>query len=683
MKISFLKAGLIAGLLMSMSPKEVLSQVHGGDQGPVIAQEFERDPNEQEIIRQMQIELRRLMQISLDTVEPASLSTPDYDVVKKVLQVKMSQSIVQYFEQLEIINKEITRTFSELIALKNYADTHEMDQNGPLHGEYLKDLKLKIPELHKKVNAAYTKAIKDLTTLSGAQHIAVRKNKNQFKDEVSYMNGLFGLCETRLCVKSLSAEIMNWNLFATNFNNRVDFINFNEGKVTTTENVRTSPFITRSLLDASSRMLNLGLESNKDYTVPGMMARYMTGVVKVPAAVATALIAAPVYMVEKPARLLKSMMSKTMKLELALKKQETYTADQIKKSLYAQVDEISKNKNSAIYYSETNKADTIRNVILKTHDNAVKDFKVQALSEFSNAELMDYITKEILTFEILMTKLTPERLLKLESELSAEQRETVLIQLAAKNPAEITKLSIDQMIKLLERKDIQIASYLPHIEKELSVLIKRSAIIAKKYQDHIDRPVNTPSSEFYTSLNESDDGNISIFQPKMYGSNAKLVPLNSSSSGSGSCALFGYFDGGIIVTASGDHSQTAKVGSNGFETYVNYASNSYNRAIDTLICFTQTAKISERYERIVKNLDGTSMIVKPVFASISNTTMKFSSASSGNSICALYGFSQSVGSPGVSGDESLTFVYKGKKSFTTKAYSSNSYNRGIDTITCR
>ena len=683
MKISFLKAGLIAGLMMSMSPKDVLSQTNSNPGGTVIAQEFERDPNEQEIIRQMQAELRRLMQISLDTVEPASLSTPDYDVVKKVLQLKMSESIVQYFEQLEIINKEITKTFSELIALKNYADTHEMDDNGPLHGEYLKDLKLKIPALHKKVNVAYSKAIKDLTTLSGTQHIAVRKRKNQFKDEVYNTNGLFGLCETRLCVKSLSAEVMNWNIFAANFNNSVDFINFNEGKITTSENVRTSPFITRSLLDASSRMLNLGLETNRDYTVPGMMARYMSGAVKVPAAVATALIAAPVYMVEKPARLLKGMMTKTMKLELALKKQDTYTADQIKKSLYAQVDEISKYKNSAIYYSETDKTEIIRNVILRTHDNAFKNFKVQALGEFSNAELLDYISKEILTFDILMAKLTPERLLKLEAELSPEQREAVLIQLAVRNPADIKKLSIEQMIKLLERENIQIGSYMAHIEKEISILIKRSAIIAKKYKEYNDRPVPAPSSEFYTSMNESDDGNISIFQPKMYGSNAKLIPLNSTSSGNGACALFGFFDGGVILTASGDHAQTARVGVNGFESYINYASNSYNRAADTLMCFTPNEKISKRYERIVKNLDGTTMIVKPTFASINNTTMKFSSDSSSNSICALYGFSQGVGAPGVSGDESLTLIYRGKTSLGARAYASNSYNRAIDTITCR
>lgn len=736
---SFIHAGLVASLLFSMTPNELLAQSRV--ETPTIAQEFERDPNEDQIIRRMQEQLNRLMQMNLEDIEPAELSIPDYDVVKKLLKRKMSDSILQYFENLELINKEITKTFSELIALKKFADQNEMDPDGPLHGEYIRDLKLKIPALNTKINGIYSKAIKDLSTMSGTQEIAVTKKNNQFKQRLDSRSGLMGLCSTRLCVNAIAAEVSNWHLFTSNFNRKVDFVNFNGGMITTRDNVRTSAFVTHSILDASRRMLDLRLKTNKEYTVPGIVAHHMSSAVKVPAAIATAIIAAPVYLIEKPAQLLKGMTSTKLKLELALKDIETYKDSQIRNSLKAMVAEIAKGKDSAIYYAEDKKAETIRQVVLNLQETILRTYKVNALDEFTNEELLSMVEKKILTFDILLQKLSSERLVKLTTELSPEQTEQILIQRAVENPEKIKELSLDQMITLLERSDIQLSRYVLHIEKEISTLvkrsdiiakkfntyrldlpiqnpqaiqelsldemiaflerndvqigpylsfiekelttlIKRSSVIAKKYKDHQTRPTPNPTSEFYDGIAEGDGGNIVILNPKMYGSSG-LVPLSSQSYAGGVCALFGYHHGGGIIETSGDHRQTAKVGVNGLEQYMNYGSSYVNAGIVQISCFRDdVVKVSTNYERIVKNLDGTSIIYKPVYKVV-NRNLDFSQLSDSKEVCRLYGFREAVGTPASSGDLRTTLIYKNAKNISPRVYGSSYMNAKIDTISCR
>jgi len=363
------------------------------------------------------------------------------------------------------------------------------------------------------------------------------------------------------------------------------------------------------------------------------------------------------------------------------------------------------------------------------------------LDEFTNEELLSMVEKNILTFDILLQKLSSERLVKLTSELSPEQTEQILIQRAVENPEKIKELSLEQMITLLERSDIQLSRYILHIEKEISTLvkrseiiarkvstyrldlplqnpqaiqelsldemiaflerndvqigpylsfiekeistlIKRSSVIAKKYKDHQTRPAPNPNSDFYERIIEGDNGDVVILNPKMYGSNG-LVPLSGQSSASGVCALYGYTHNGAIIEVTGDFAQTAKVGVNGLDQYLNYSSSFMNRGIVNITCFRDDVKkASKNYDRIVKNLDGTSMIFKPVYT-VANKKMDFSSESNVNALCQHFGFREAVGSPAVSGDLNLTLVMKTAKELFSRPYSSSYMNRKIDTISCR
>lgn len=482
MKKQLVKRVVMCGLLMAMTPQMVLSQTINNQEGS-IAREFET-PNEEEIIKRMQAKIKELMSLSMEDVEPANLATPDYDLVRKVLQAKISDSLVIYFEQLELINQEVKKVFSELIALKNYAAKKESDPKGPLHQEYLKDLRLKIPSLNKKINDLYAKAVKSLVLLDGSQPIPLTKKRDQFKQkrDFDYGKTLLQLCESSLCVKSLTADILNWNEFAANFNQKVDFVNFTPVRINTTGgNVRTTPFITNSLLNAASKLLKLGTKANKQYTVPGIVASVALDTVKVPAAIGTALISIPMFLVEKPIRLLGTQSFKTIKLDLALDSLEAYPLNQLKNSLYAWSDKISKRRTSAIYYSSSEEAEKLRSVILNVQKDAAYYHKTNALDQFTNQELLDLEARGILSFEILGQTLSAERFAALSNEVPQDIKEAILVKNARRDAKEIVKLSFKQKVLLLEEEKVSLKAYLPFLADDLKKLLASSEIISVKY----------------------------------------------------------------------------------------------------------------------------------------------------------------------------------------------------------
>lgn len=440
-----------------MSPKYVLSKVgkvetEKGDLNYVHPDLNDTpDPYDQQTLEQMRKKLQELTRITMSDVGPAQLAVPDYQVAQKALIAAISDNIYNYFQDLEVIQKRVKRVFSELLALQQEVEK-ENHPNGLMLKEYRKDLKLKIPALHKEINAIYAKALGNLFTLQGKLNVRMKGKsshyRNQIKQQVSssMRDSIIGICETRICAMKLSSDINAWFAFVEKINLTADFIQFENTKTVWTSNsVKTTPFVTLAIIDAANRLLNFGLKNNKEYTVATALAKHVGDLGKAPAGIVTGIVAAPVYLFEKIGIAL-GKMHKFMRLELSLESIDAFKSSQIANSSNVEIEKYSAQLNSAVYFGEDEeRSEVLENgFVTALHKAIVISPKVGLV--LSEEELKIVLRRSNKLAEVF--QLADQNLVKkILRELTPEEHADIL----QKNPQFINYLSQGQLVDVIRR----------------------------------------------------------------------------------------------------------------------------------------------------------------------------------------------------------------------------------------
>jgi hypothetical protein len=474
-----------------------------GDGDPVKVEKKPGDPDyvdpalldeqvSQEILRKMQEKLMEISSITLEDIEPAQLALPDYDVASKTMRSLMKDSVVGYFDSLELIKKEVVRTLSELLALKRLAD-QERDPKGLVHQEYTIDVKKKIPGLNKRINDIYVKALDDLYSLRGNAIVPVSKlkrgvAKDPFKGKkaINLGTGLYGICSTSLCIKKLQSDLEDWHVFVRNFNNDVKFAEFGKANATwTKDGVNTAPLVTIALIDAAQDVLKLGLKNNKDYSIAGVIAKGGADALKTPAGVGLLILSAPVYLFEKTGRVIADMLSfNVMQVELALQDLDDYKQTDVFKGFRQNVKDYAVALNSAVYIAPGEDKSAI---ISASFRNALSKAQVMAprvMDYFSAKELVNLETARTIRFQESLKYLSPERLEEIEDSLTDDQRKLLEIAKLESTPEKILDYKVEEIINILTKSE-RIGVFKPHIDKDPNLKAKIFELapdIKKKYE---------------------------------------------------------------------------------------------------------------------------------------------------------------------------------------------------------
>lgn len=432
---------------------------------------LEDDEVDAETLLRMQRELEKLASIQMADLEPASLAMPDYDVASKALRGLIKQNVSQYFLSLESIKKKVTRTLSELLALKRAADSTGLP-GSLFHQQYERDVKNKIPSLNREINADYAKAIKDLYNLGGQAVIMATKNRDAFKGRASLdlKSGLYGVCETALCIAKLEADLEQWHSYVINFNNRVDFTDFNGSKTSwSSKKINPAPIVTMGLIDAANDLMKMGLDKNKDYSIPGIVAKNAVDILKQPVGVGLLIISAPVYAFENTGKAVDKFFSlRAMKVQLTLNSLDTYPEKRVLQGFRSVVENaISKMSQSAIYVHQGEDRSDILTPVFDRAMLKATSLGLDVADSFSVREIVHLDQMGIIAFSSLLEYLSPKRLEELASsrDLTQEQKSLANLRYREKFPAMISNLSNEEIIHVLSFTSTP-QIFLPYLSKE-------------------------------------------------------------------------------------------------------------------------------------------------------------------------------------------------------------------------
>lgn len=341
----------------------------------------------EEVMSEDQIETLRdqldeLGNISMQDIPPAEISMVDYEVTRIALQYAMKTEMKNYLESLGLIKSAVTRTLSELIALKRMVDQNG-GENGVFKGEYTKDVILKIPKLNNTINDIYKHSIIKLFSLSNMAIIPVKiKQKSAVatdvlknKTEMSFRNGVYSLCQTRLCLKRIAIDLMGWHAFVRDLNRNINFADFSNEMKWTKKSVNTTPLVTIAIIDAAKDLLKLELKSNKDYSISGLVAKTAENTIRLGAGVPILILAAPTYMIEKSSKVIAELLNfNVMKVNLALTPEDMYSFKVVEKGFNVEVMKFSEKLDSAMYIHEGLRLDVIEEKRGTLMQQAVKMF---------------------------------------------------------------------------------------------------------------------------------------------------------------------------------------------------------------------------------------------------------------------------------------------------------------------
>ena len=369
------------------------------------------DPVSPAEIERIRKELFELSKIEFSKIKPALMAVPDFDVAVKVFRLKVKKSMMNYFYTLDDIKKDIRYTFSELMALKQAAD--EDGANGSLlDKQYELDVKLKIPELHKKINIAYESAYRKLMTLDFSVKLAVKHKRDTGKSFVgidifknqqifSYDEGLTRICETKICLSKLASELENWQNFVRSLNQEIKISDYNEKEIWTSKPIDTSPHVTLALIDAADELINSGLKTNKDYSIVGALAKHAANTITTPVGLSLALLSAPVYLLEKISTAAEAFFKlRVMRLELAINEIPLYDKKASIKGLrYGLARYAQKLSTSAIYIHEGENKNEIIGKAFKEALYRGKSVLNTGEPIFSLPEMSIFVNKEWIDFD--------------------------------------------------------------------------------------------------------------------------------------------------------------------------------------------------------------------------------------------------------------------------------------------
>ena len=391
-----MKKSLLFIILLTISGLNYSSQlfaqsVQGSDEGTSALSEEEL---EIDVLKEMMERLNELSSISMDDLSPANISLVDYEIARKTLQHGMKISVKKYFNTLEQIRKEVVKTLQELVAIKKFSDQNSNNQL--LLEEYKADVKLKIPALNSKINSMYQAALTSLLNLDNNAIIGITNLNAGFSktpaknisSKVSFKERIYGICESRICLKRIAGDILDWHQFVRHMNQEVNFVSFNGKNVWTKAPINTSPLINLALVQAAKDVLEVGLKENKDYSLPAIVAKAGQDIIRVPTGAALMVLSIPGFMIEKSAKVIADVLNfRLMKATLRLDPLKLYDLSTVSKGFTVQIAKEAEKLGSAAFINpETNQDEFIIQEKIKHSKKAIKIYLdlTQLTNDLSN-----------------------------------------------------------------------------------------------------------------------------------------------------------------------------------------------------------------------------------------------------------------------------------------------------------
>ncbi|MBI2605518.1 MAG: hypothetical protein HYW49_05490 [Deltaproteobacteria bacterium] len=288
---------------------------------------------------------RQIEKMKSDVPQASTVHIPDYKYAYQILQSRIAFAITNYLKSLDQINGLMSQFLS---------DINGMQKDDPyIQALIPEELQKRVPKLNAQMNAIYTSAIRQLyllddNSLSFQIGKKWKKTPNQLKNDVSNpAPTALAICQTSACVKKLTDDIAAYNLFVEQFNQEIDFTNFDERSFLKLGRSGTVPVVSTAMADAAEKLMK-GVEANRWYSIAALLG----ALIKQPAGMAVALASAPAYAFEKIAQFGRQVVGlQYLHVDLKLNEIAAYSAQDVNKSL-AQASETHRMKLPTVVFDQ-------------------------------------------------------------------------------------------------------------------------------------------------------------------------------------------------------------------------------------------------------------------------------------------------------------------------------------------